>query len=305
MRFTIYQESRLGGRDNNEDRLAHCYTRDTLLMVIADGMGGHYYGEVASQIAVQTLTDAFQREAKQPLADPFLFLEQHINAAHEAIVSYSTSRKLSDSPRTTIVACIVQDSVAYWAHAGDSRLYLIRNNRVISRTRDHSQIQVMVDEGLISQIQAESHPDRNKIYSCLGGAHPPEIDFSRKAPLESGDILLLCTDGLWGVTPEEDLLKALKSPNLMRAAPQLIQQAEDWGGHHGDNVSMIVIRWEENYRELTPSSISTHSMSLEEVTTRLDEFGRNPNYKTELSDDEIERAIQEIRNAIDKYSYKK
>ena len=305
MRFTIYQESRQGGRENNEDRLAYCYSRDALLMVVADGMGGHYYGEVAAQIAVQTLTDAFQREASPMLADPFLFLQKQIHNAHHAILDYSAHNRLEDSPRTTIVACVVQDNVAYWAHAGDSRLYLIRKGRIISQTRDHSQVQAMIDEGLISPSQAETHPDRNKVYSCLGGGHTPEVEFSRKTPLESGDLIVLCTDGVWGVSPGNTLAEAFRNPNLMQAVPQFMQQAERWGGPHGDNLSMIVVRWEENYQEQTQSAISTQTMGLNEVTTRLDEFGRNPSYKSDLSDDEIERAIEEIRSAIDKFSFKK
>ena len=305
MRFTIYQESRQGGRENNEDRLAYCYSRDALLMVVADGMGGHYYGEVAAQIAVQTLTDAFQREASPMLADPFLFLQKQIHNAHHAILDYSAHNRLEDSPRTTIVACVVQDNVAYWAHAGDSRLYLIRKGRIISQTRDHSQVQAMIDEGLISPSQAETHPDRNKVYSCLGGGHTPEVEFSRKTPLESGDLIVLCTDGGWGVSPGNTLAEAFRNPNLMQAVPQFMQQAERWGGPHGDNLSMIVVRWEENYQEQTQSAISTQTMGLNEVTTRLDEFGRNPSYKSDLSDDEIERAIEEIRSAIDKFSFKK
>lgn len=305
MRFTIYQESRQGGRENNEDRLAHCYSRDALLMVVADGMGGHYYGEIAAQIAVQTLIDAFQREARPSLLDPFLFLQKNFGNAHHAILDYSAAQKLEDSPRTTIVACVVQDNVAYWAHAGDSRLYLIRKDRIIGQTRDHSQVQALLDEGMITPSQAEHHPDRNKVYSCLGGHHLPEVEYSRKTPLESGDLILLCTDGVWGVAPGNTLVDAFKKPNLMQAAPHFMQQAERWGGPHGDNLSMIVVRWEENYHQLTQSSVSTQTMGLGEVTTRLDEFGRNPSYKSDLSDDEIERAIEEIRSAIDKFSLKK
>ena len=86
MRFTIYQESRQGGRANNEDRTSYCYSRDALLMVIADGMGGHHHGEIAAQIAVQTLADSFQREAKPKVADPFRFLQKGMTNAHHAIV---------------------------------------------------------------------------------------------------------------------------------------------------------------------------------------------------------------------------
>ncbi len=302
MRFTIYQESRQGGRANNEDRSSYCYSRDALLMVIADGMGGHHHGEIAAQIAVQTLADSFQREAKPKVTDPFRFLQKGMTNAHHAILDYSAHHRMQDSPRTTCVACLVQDSVAYWAHAGDSRLFLMRNGRVIAQTKDHSRVRLLVEEGMISEAQAAVHPDRNKIYSCLGSPSPPEFEFSRKTPLEHGDILLLCTDGLWGVTSGELMAVSLKGANLIQAVPMLLAQAETKGGPHGDNLSVVAVRWEEAYVDDASSAISTQTMALNEVTTRLEEFGRNPAYKSDLSDEEIEKAIEEIRSTIEKYT---
>lgn len=305
MRFTIYQESRVGGRANNEDRTTYCYSRDALLMVVADGMGGHHYGEIAAQIAVQTLADTFQREAKPLLADPFRFLQKSMTNAHHAILDYTARHNLRDTPRTTCVACVVQDNVAYWAHAGDSRLFLMRDGRVISQTKDHSRIRLLIEEGMITEAQAAFHPDRNKIYSCLGSPTPPEIEFSRKTPLNHGDILLLCTDGLWGELSGEMMAVALKGTNLLQAIPMILNQADIKGGPHRDNLSVVAVRWEDAYVEEASSAISTQTMSQDEVTTRLEEFGRNPAYKSELSDDEIEKAIDEIRAAIDKYNPKK
>jgi serine/threonine protein phosphatase PrpC len=302
VRFTIYQESRQGGRANNEDRTSYCYSRDALLMVIADGMGGHHHGEIAAQIAVQTLADSFQREAKPKVADPFRFLQKAMTNAHHAILDYSARHRMQDSPRTTCVACLVQDSVAYWAHAGDSRLFLMRNGRVTAQTKDHSRVRLLVEEGMISEAQAAVHPDRNKIYSCLGSPSAPEFEFSRKTPLEHGDILLLCTDGLWGVTSGELMAVSLKGANLIQAVPMLLSQAETKGGPHGDNLSVVAVRWEEAYVDDASSAISTQTMALNEVTTRLEEFGRNPAYKSDLSDEEIEKAIEEIRSTIDKYT---
>lgn len=304
MRFTIYQESRQGGRSNNEDRTTYCYSRDALLMVVADGMGGHHYGEIAAQIAVQTLADAFQREARPLLNDPFRFLQKGMTNAHHAILDYTARHRLKDTPRTTCVACVIQDNVAYWAHAGDSRLFMMRDGRVIAQTKDHSRIRLLVEEGMITEAQAAFHPDRNKIYSCLGGPTSPEIDFSRKTPLEHGDILLLCTDGLWGVTPAEDVAAALKGRDLMQAVPRLLDQTELRGGPHRDNLSVVAVRWEDTCIEDVTTSISTQAMAEDEVTTRLDQFGRNPAYKSELTDDEIEKAIDEIRAAIAKYNPK-
>ena len=305
MKFTIYQESRLGKRANNEDRLAHCYSRDALLMVVADGMGGHYYGEIAAQIAVQALVESFQREATPAILDPFLFLQKAMTNAHRAIIDFTDAHNLKDSPRTTCVACIIQDNIAYWAHAGDSRLYLLRDGKVLIHTRDHSRVQLLKDQGVINEAQAAVHPDRNKVYSCLGGRKTPEIEFSRKTPLETGDVLALCTDGVWGVIPGEMLAVALKSENLMQAVPMLLGQADIRGGPNADNLSIVVVRWEDSYVEDGASSssvVSTQRMSRDTITTRIDAFGRNPSYKTELTEEEIERAIDEIRSTIQKFS---
>ena len=112
----------------------------------------------------------------------------------------------------------------------------------------------------------------------------------------------MCTDGLWGVTSGELMAVALKGANLLQAVPMLLHQAEIKGGPHGDNASVVAVRWEDAYVEDASSAISTQTMTQDEVTTKLDEFGRNPAYKSDLSDDEIEKAIAEIRSAIDKYN---
>ncbi|MDE2583838.1 MAG: serine/threonine-protein phosphatase [Betaproteobacteria bacterium] len=302
MKFSIYQESRIGKRKNNEDRLAYCYSRDALMMVVADGMGGHYHGEVASQIAVQYLTGAFQREAQPVIADPFLFLQKGMTNAHHAILEYSQEHRLKESPRTTCVACLIQDNIAYWAHAGDSRLYHAREGKILAQTRDHSRVRLLMDEGLISEAQAATHPDRNKVYSCLGGENAPEIEFSRKTPLEVGDVLVLCTDGFWGPLPGDIMASSLNDANLMQAVPSLMNQAELRSGPHGDNLSVVAVRWEQSYSEEASSTVMTQTMPLDAITTKLGEFGRDPAFKTDLSDDEIEKAIDEIRSAIQKYS---
>lgn len=304
MKFTIYQASRQGGRSNNEDRIAYCYSRDALLMVVADGMGGHFYGEIAAQIAVQTLTDAFQVAARPEIADPFRFLQKSFGNAHSAILDYTLLHNLEDSPRTTLVACVIQDNVAYWAHAGDSRLFHIRNGKVVGQTRDHSRVRLLIEEGVITEAQAAVHPERNKIYSCLGGPQTPEIDFSRKTPLERGDVVLLCTDGLWGVTSGEAIATELKGGDLMEIVPRIMKETEARAGEHGDNLSVVAVSWEQGYLDGVESSVSTQTMALDEVTTKLEEFGRGSGYKPELTEDEIEKAIAEIRSAIDKYNPK-
>src|SRR3954471_9893053 len=141
MRFSIFQDSKVGDRSGNEDRVGYSYSRDVLLMVIADGMGGHDRGEVAAEIAVNEITRRFQQGPRNKLRKPFEFLVSAIQSAHRAIVSHAVEQNLLECPRTTCVACIVQAGFAYWAHAGDSRLYVIRGGELLAATQDHSKIQ--------------------------------------------------------------------------------------------------------------------------------------------------------------------
>ncbi|HZV53639.1 MAG TPA: protein phosphatase 2C domain-containing protein [Rhodocyclaceae bacterium] len=304
MKFTIYQESRIGQRRNNQDRIAHCYSRDALLMVLADGMGGHLHGEVAAQIAVQYITEAFQREARPRLDDPFDFLSSGVNNAHHAIVDYTLERDLPDAPRTTCVICVVQDNIAYWAHAGDSRLYVFRGKRILAQTRDHSRVQMMIDDGLITEEEALHHPARNRVFSCLGGDMAPQIDFSRKTPLLAGDTIVLCSDGFWAPVGNDVLSRAYAGGDVMVATPALLDQAEVLAGESADNLSVIAARWEEGYGEETTTSatIETQTMTLDAHTTQMEGFDKARTREPELTDEDIERAIAEIKHAINKYS---
>lgn len=303
MKFSIYQESRIGKRKTNQDRIAYCYSRDALLMIVADGMGGHLHGEIAAQIAVQYITEYFQREARPTLADPFLFLSRGFSNAHNAIIDYAEERGLEDAPRTTCVACVVQDNVAYWAHAGDSRLYVLRGGRILAQTRDHSRVQMMIDQGQITSEEALHHPLRNRVFSCLGGVQAPQIDFSRKTPLMTGDTMVLCTDGFWSPLGTEQLVQELAAASIMDGTPRLLDQAEAVAGDGSDNLSVIAMTWEESYADATTTGgVETATMPLDSHTTLMEGFTKSRGREPELTDDDIERAIAEIRSAIQKYS---
>ena len=138
MRFSVYQVSRKGGRQLNEDRMGYCYTRSAGLFAVTDGMGGHPEGEVAAQMTLQSLANGFQAEAKPTVADPPRFLQEGCLSAHQRLLQYAAGKGLDDTPRTTVVAALVQDGAVWWAHCGDSRLYLLRGERLLARTRDHS-----------------------------------------------------------------------------------------------------------------------------------------------------------------------
>jgi PPM family protein phosphatase len=303
MKFTIYQESRIGQRKTNQDRIAHCYSRDALLMVLADGMGGHLHGEVAAQIAVQYITEAFQREARSKLADPIQFLSSGITNAHHAITDYALERDMPDAPRTTCVVCVIQDNIAYWAHAGDSRLYVVRDKRILAQTHDHSRVQMMVDDGQISAEEALHHPARNRVYSCLGGDLAPQVDFSRKTPLLAGDTIVMCSDGFWSPLSNAALIDGYSAGSVMLATPRLMDQAERLAGETGDNLSVVAVDWADGYREQTTSgSVETATMPIDAHTTQMEGFDKKRAREPELTDDDIERAIAEIKNAINKFS---
>jgi serine/threonine protein phosphatase PrpC len=244
MQFSNFQESRRGARRSNQDRIAYCYSKEALLMLVADGMGGHLHGEIAAQIAMQFITDAFRREANPALPDPASFLSRAITGAHHAILEHAIDAGLAETPRTTCVAGIVQGNTACWAHAGDSRLYHVRGGRILAQTRDHSHVQQLIDQGRIREEAFAAHPERNQIYNCLGSVAPPRVEVSASTRLDPGDTLMLCSDGLWGPLSGKKICGALQANDIMRAVPELLDEAERRAGHECDNLSVIAVTWE-------------------------------------------------------------
>ncbi len=301
MKFTIHQGSRQGPRKYNQDRVAYSYSRDSMLTVLADGMGGHSGGEFAAQLAVKTLTDAFQRMALPILANPSKFLADYIMQVHDVIENHVAAKGLIDHPRTTIVAAIAQNDELYVAHVGDSRLYHLRNGKVISRTEDHSKVQLMFRRGLINLGQMAIHPERNKIYNCLGGDVKPKVELSEKRGLRDGDTILLCSDGLWSLVGDEKMAEILSSDTVNIAIPELLDLAESRADSKSDNMSAIGFNWGGTVSGKL--SVSTAIMPLDSVTTILmnpqpaGDESAVPEAAT-LTDEDIEHAIAEIQAAI-------
>ncbi len=300
MRFVIFQDSRQGDRTGNEDRVGYSYSRDVLLMVIADGMGGHLQGEVAAEIAVTEITRRFQQEARNKLRKPFDFLVSAIQSAHRAIVSHAVEHNLLECPRTTCVACIVQGGCAYWAHAGDSRLYVIRDGKLLAATQDHSRVQQLIEAGELTPEQAARHPDRNKIFSCLGGVVPPQIAQGREMKLEVGDTVLLSTDGFWAQIPPPLIGSMLRKQDITQLLPALMVEAQRRANGESDNLSVVAMTWES---QEDPTGVDTQSLEEEEFTSSTNTTESLDTPQTALddvTDDDIERAIAEIQNAIKK-----
>ena len=303
MRFTVYQVSRKGGREKNEDRMGYCYTRDAGLFALADGMGGHPEGEVASQIALQTLAARFQRDAKPALAEPVRFLNESIIAGHLELLRYAAQKALPDTPRTTIVACLLQGNAAYWSHCGDSRLYLVRGNKLVARTRDHSYTELQ--ETLSHVVPMGERFNRNVLFTCLGSPGKPVVDTVGPMLLQRGDRILLCSDGLWGNVSDEAVLEHLARHSISQAAPELVEMALRAGGAKCDNVTVLAIEWEAAESSDAEGGVSTQAIGEEVFASTIQASLLGQDAPEELDEAEIDRSIREINDAIRRSSNKK
>lgn len=247
MKFAVYQTSQIGGRKYNQDRVAYAYTDEALLLVLADGMGGHLHGELAAQIAIHTFMQSFAQVAKPRIPDPEAFLRDVTKLSHEAIIRYARDNELGGNPGTTCVAALIQDELVNWAHAGDSRFYLLRNKTVRAVTHDHSVVQQWADWGIITHDEMKSHPDRNKITNCLGGVDDMfYVESSTRVPVQSGDVLLLCSDGLWSPLLDKEMAEVLALEELSSAMDKLVEIALYRDQPRADNTTAVVARWGTN-----------------------------------------------------------
>ncbi len=295
MRFAIGGESRRGGRSINEDRIGHWRSAEALLMVVADGLGGHAHGEVAAQMAVEHLAEAFAAQARPKVANPAFFLTRSLEGAHAAIVHEARARGLKDFPRTCIAACLVQDGCAHWTHIGDCRLYVVREGRILLRTRDHSVVQRLIDEGRIREEAAASHPERNRLFQCLGGVQLPRFDPPAEHRLQRDDVLLLCSDGFWGPLTQRQLVHGFLGDDVEAAVAELAGLAEARGGPQCDNVSVVAMRWRE---DAPVEDDSPRTIPQAEPATHVQDFGATQPDYLHLSDEDIDKAIAEIRAAL-------
>jgi serine/threonine protein phosphatase PrpC len=243
MQFSVYQDSLIGGRRSNQDRMGYRYTRDALLLVLADGMGGHMRGDMAATIALQVMASQFALQAKPYLKNPAQFLREGFLAVHHEIHRYRALQNLPETPRTTLVACLIQHGQAIWAHCGDSRLYWVRNGDIVARTRDHSHLEHLIAEGKVDLAESDNWRDRHTLFSCLGAPALPEIAIAEAVSLKPDDMLLLCSDGLWSVLPDTQLIDGLLHGTLEQAVSALLRNATTLAGEASDNCTALALRW--------------------------------------------------------------
>jgi serine/threonine protein phosphatase PrpC len=293
MKFSVFQISRKGGRDKNEDRMGYCYTRESGLFVLADGMGGHPEGEVAAQLALQTISALYQKEAKPLVGDVTEFLSTALMAAHHQIIRYAGEKGMLDTPRTTLVAAVLQGTSATWVHCGDSRLYLVRQGELLTRTRDHSYLeqQTAAGAGRTDRI------NRNILFTCLGSPNKPVFDITGPVTLQQGDKIMLCSDGLWSGLSDADIVRDLATKPVSDAVPDLVESALRDGGEHSDNVTVIALEWETPDSFESTRGISTDSI-MDGVFASTIQAGVLDSMVEDLDDAAIEKSIAEINEAI-------
>jgi serine/threonine protein phosphatase PrpC len=245
MQIEYAKVSALGDRSDNQDRAAVVVSEDAALMLVFDGMGGHSDGARAAETGLQVVQDLFMA-ATLPVFDPQGFLYMALSRAHDAVVNLGNDIAVDFRPRATCAICLVQEGGAFWAHIGDSRIYLVRDGGVLTRSRDHSHVEVLIQEGAITEEEALDHPMRNFVECCIGGDAPvPDMSITGKKALLPGDVLLACSDGLWSGLTDSDMsqIGAPGEENLAGNLKQLSMQALSANAPYSDNTTGTALRW--------------------------------------------------------------
>ena len=245
MQIEYAKVSALGDRSDNQDRAAVVVADDAALMLVFDGMGGHSEGARAAETGLKVVQDLFMN-SNLPIFDPQGFLYTALARAHDEVVGLGTEVAVDFRPRATCAVCLVQESGAFWAHIGDSRIYQVRDNRVLLRSRDHSHVEVLIQEGAITEEEALDHPMRNFVECCIGGDAPvPDMSITAKQELLPGDVLLACSDGLWSGLADEDMAQigAPGENNLAQNLKSLSIQALTANAPYSDNTTGTALRW--------------------------------------------------------------
>ena len=245
MQIEYTKISVLGDRKDNQDRAAVVTTDDAALMLVFDGMGGHSDGARAAETGMQIVMDLFAGET-HPIFDPQGFLYMALSRAHDEVVSIGHKVAVDFRPRATCALCLVQEGGSYWAHIGDSRIYQVRDGNVLKRSRDHSHVEVLIQEGAITEEEAQDHPMRNFVECCIGGDAPvPDMSITNQMALQPGDVLLACSDGLWSGLSDNDMAQIGRpgENNLAENLKSLSRRALEVNSPHSDNTTGTAIRW--------------------------------------------------------------
>lgn len=290
IRYEIAQDTRIGHRRINQDRAVSYESGDRLLLCLADGMGGHPRGEVAAQILMDVAKERF-KATRKPIANPEFYLQQLLEMAHERILRFGRQQTPAIEPRATAVLCLIQDDIATWAHIGDSRLYLVRRGIVSSQTEDHSYVEELHRQGILSKDQTANHLMKNYVTRCIGGStNIPLADYEGPIELMPDDVILLCSDGLWSGLDSNQWLNIISNQEipLQQSAEYLARNAVSRNQPASDNVTLLAIRILEVSINLHPADISMSLADNAHANESIDHDGVS-----------VDEAIERLRDLID------
>jgi serine/threonine protein phosphatase PrpC len=245
MQIEYAKVSALGDRTDNQDRAAIVVAEDAALMLVFDGMGGHSDGAKAAETGLKIVQDAFM-SSSLPIFDPQGFLYSALSHAHDEVVRIGADLAVDFRPRATCAICLIQEGGSYWGHIGDSRIYQMRDGKLVSRSRDHSHVEVLIQEGAITEEEALDHPMRNFVECCIGGDAPvPDMSITAKQVLLPGDVLLACSDGLWSGLSDTDMATIGIGPtdSLAENLKALSVKALHTNAPYSDNTTGTALRW--------------------------------------------------------------
>jgi len=245
MKIEYAKVSALGDRQDNQDRAAVVVADDAAMMLVFDGMGGHANGAQAAEVGIKIVQDLFT-SADLPIFDPQGFLYSALAQAHDEVVKLGADLAVDFRPRATCAVCLIQEGGTWWGHIGDSRIYQLRKGDLVTRSRDHSHVEVLIQEGAITEEEALNHPMRNFVECCIGGdATVPDMSITRKKMLRRGDVLLACSDGLWSGMNDEEIaeIATRDTETLAENLKTLSIQALTVNAPYSDNTTGTALLW--------------------------------------------------------------
>ena len=282
MQYEIGRVSLLGNRKNNQDRLGVTESHGGIVLILGDGLGGKPGGEKAAETLVKSVQHSLRHEI-MPVDDPEKLLEQLIINAHYAVRSMGKKQTPPIEPGSTAVLCLIQNKKAWWAHVGDSRLYLFRDGLSLYRTQDDSYVEHLYQKGEISLEKRDGHPMRNYVTQCIGVmSTEPKVKVSKGVELQKGDTLLLCSDGFWEPLDDAQIGANLAETNVKDAISKLAARAEQMSYPKSDNTTVLALK-------VTSMQNAKKAVTTQTATT------------TSKSETPLDGAIQEIEDAFNYY----
>lgn len=290
MQYSLGFQSKIGGRQNNEDRVAVIEREDAVLMVLGDGLGGHKGGEIASQALIESICSSFEHTSAEQLNNPNSFLLFAIGLAHKMIHRKALESNLQEvDPKTTCVVCIIKNGYAHWAHVGDSRLYIVRNNEFIFQTEDHT---------------TDDFDNNSRINRCVGGIQTPRPTIGKKFKLKQEDAIFICSDGAWQNLDPEDIAQHIDYKGPQEGLQALLRKLEKRNAYPSDNLTAAILFWgvqeEDNQQvELSQETRNELNMALSETFSQEQPVTKNRSKKKKKgSSKKIDDVISEIEDFI-------